>query len=53
MSYYGPSDSWATAELMVDQLREWADLLQAGDTPIESIIAGMREVALDLAEELG
>jgi hypothetical protein len=33
---------------LVEQMKEWAQLLEAGETPTESIIAGLREVAADV-----
>ena len=31
--------------LLVEQMREWAQLIEAGETPTEAIVAGLREVA--------
>jgi len=35
--------------MLSEQLREWADALEAGRTPLAAIVAGMREVADDLS----
>ncbi len=37
--------------MLVEQLREWATLIEDGKTPIEAVVAGMREVADDLDDD--
>jgi hypothetical protein len=38
---------------LVEQMRDWAEKMAAGETPIEAIVAGLREVADDVARSQG